>query len=65
MFMIHALFYMLIAISIASLSILGYQYTTQGYGLHPLLCIAVCFILVVLHLWFIHLTTPKYTLVTE
>jgi len=59
MFMINALFYVLIVICTAALSILGYEYTTQGHGIHPLLGVLTCFILVVLHLWFIHLTVPK------
>ena len=65
MFMVNALFYVLIAIAIAALSILGYQYVTEGYGLHPLVCIAASIGMVTMHMWFTYLITPKYELIPE
>jgi uncharacterized membrane protein len=52
MFMLTALLQVLVAIAIAVLSILGYQYVAEGYGLHPLLCAVAVFIMVIMMIWF-------------
>lgn len=65
MFMLNALFYVLIAACISALSILGYQYVVDGHGLHPLVCVATILTLVVMHLWFTYLITPTYKLTRQ
>lgn len=39
MLMVTALLQVLVAIATAMLAIMGYQFVTEGSGLHPLLCI--------------------------
>lgn len=48
MFMLTSLINIIVAVAIAVLAILGYQYQVEGAGLHPVLCFTTALSLCIL-----------------
>lgn len=59
MFMLIAMLHLLVTIATVMLSIMGYQYVVEGYGLHPLLCFVLIFFMMVALIAFSAM--PSYT----
>jgi len=60
MFMLISMLHMLVTIATVMLSIMGYQYVNEGYGLHPLICGAAIFFMAVALTAFSLMPSYKY-----
>lgn len=60
MFMLKALLHLVITGIIAAYTILGYQYQVEGYGLHPLICIAVCLVMTIAAIFMSELPVMRF-----